>query len=383
MSEMSTVSYLDYSMLHELLHFLETGCEYSWARDCVLPATSVMLSSDNAHIAPGMMNTNNTVVDDIEFLKGELQRATLLRPLPRNFVSGDHYIEAREYTKNAVANADRLATISQSAEAVVGSTEFKTWMEWDLHVEHGLKGYIRRNEGLFPKEHIPLVAEALDVSVADAGQLHSASGNFNHVKALSGRDYLAYFHAYMVSGLVRGLVNDKNAELQGAQIYHSPFRKALFENEEDKKTVENACPNTEYFLMRDLLHGALKQRGLRNRIKCYVENVRKARGYLNNLPDRVVPVDDAEAAEKQAREIAIAANLTLWPKRNELLFSVAIGAIGASAIGSLGLSIWGSVIASGIFSGLIHKSQLPVAWAQNQRAMSKLPAGRLFYDYTE
>jgi hypothetical protein len=373
-------------MFHELLHFLDTGIEYGWSRDCALPVTKMLLRTDNAHVAPGLMNSSQTVLDDYDYLINRLYTTELLLPLGSDYVSvNHHYQNARAYADEWVNVSRNISLLRKLSQKIVSSEDFRIWMEWDIH--EGIKRYIERNGALFNIEHAPTVSSILTLNDREVRELWSSSREYDLVKSLSwgSDDFRLHFGAYMVSGLIRGVINNEVARRQRVQVYHSPFRHGLFGRaNHSHRSVMEPIFNVEFFLAIEILAGALKQSKLRKRVDVYAENVHKARQGIQAYRGQKLKRETGHDAHKIAIGICRDADVTLWNRRSETMFS-ALVSTASGVCGSVYFDPWTS-LAVGAGVGIVAEQQqwsrnLARVWEQNIRKMSSIPGCRVLYTY--
>jgi hypothetical protein len=331
-------------------------------------------------MAPGLGTAKNIELDDYDWMITRLLGADLLKPI--QFLDKNKQAESERHAIEWTENDQNMSNLISVVNSLHSSDEnFSLWMDWVLH--NALKEHSIRFSGLFDPFFLPAVSKVLGVSLDESKDLLSLSKKYDEVKAFaqSGRaEFTLISKGYIASAMLRGIVNDKSAELYAIQIKHHPFRELILP--EPSKLSESFLPsNTAYFLTEEIIRGALSQKSLREKINIYIDNVRKARSYANTESRLFDEDKTAHEAKKLAREIAHKADLTIGSKKTELYFTVGIG-LSAGVVVNLYFTSFVPNIMVGFLAsfvadklGISHKAAS--YYHRAGRYFDELPSGRI------
>lgn len=382
-----TKAFVDSASFSQLVQFLDTGKNYDWSRDTINGLSSMLLFADNIYMAPGLGNAKVTEIDNYDWLITRLIEEDLMKPL--RFLDKNKQSQSEHHSIKWTENDQNLNNLTLVVNNLhSGNENFNFWMDWVLH--NALKEHSIRFSGLFDTFFLPAVAKVLDITLKEANQLHILSKKYDDVYKLADggkEDYRLLTKGYIASAMLRGIINNKNAELCGIQIKHHPIRELVLP--ETSKLSENfPLSNTASFLIGEIIRGAMHQKSLKEKIYVYVENVRKARNYCNS---HLALFDDqdktAHQAQKLACEISNKIDLTIGSKKTKHAFDIGIG-LGATVALNVNFNSFIPATLAGFIAGLVANklniSQKAASYCHRAgRYFHELPPGRIEFKKTK
>ena len=160
--------------------------------------------------------------------------------------------------------------------------------------------------------------------------------------------------AYAISALLRGRYHDYIAQKSCLQIIHHPFRESVLSPLKTTDTAQFVVSNTELYLSNIVLAGAYAERGEKQRVSCWVENVLKVRKAVFAGAIDTGPKDFDKVALDLALEAAKKVDICIHSRWLDEVLD-AVFAVGVGALTSFILNPWTGFVVGVIQYGVSQK----------------------------
>jgi len=277
--------YIDSATMHEviaaLMHKRPEEC-YAWAWQGAIETTCTLIGTEHLKLppAPGFEGaTSGLYADFLQILSSIVSRS---RP------TGDIEQKARRQAK-AWVRRNATGIRSHYEQLKMDKQNFARWLnpnvsdKWTdrwpgFNIEHS-----RRLDGLMDRTFLSEISSILNKSEPELQRIWTLSCDTTLLEEYAKHqpdddDFRLMRDAFVVSALVRGVYHDYVAKDSGWQIMHHPLRQAALPRSLKRSAGEYPVSNTQRYFSSIILAGAFKQRTLDARVKCWGENVSKARG---------------------------------------------------------------------------------------------------------
>lgn len=384
-----TTALVDSATIHQVVQFLDRGMakQYPWSLGAVIELTALLMREDSMAIAPGLMLPKSTVLDDQEFLTGIMTTNGLISSL--SVFDKCTASRAAHRSRQWIGRSTNIDAVRAEVEKLMGDNEsFLNWIDWAA--SNAWHAHSRRFGGLFDETHLPYVARILGIAIEEARHLHSRSANaraISQLVAVRGQDFEQMTRAYVSSAIIRGRYHEEVARNDGLQLIRHPLRGMIARSRTGKGTQEIRVPPVAACLACILIYGAVKQGSLKNRMGCWVENVRNAHRYLKGSGLRLAEGSGYRAADT-ALVLAKQAGVRIVDSRWDTVLERAVG-LGLGILTSVYLHPWlGSTVGAAADAGA-RKSGLPgrainsLAYYVKGPKLKQLAAGRIETEWSK
>jgi hypothetical protein len=374
--------FIDSAGLWQIVQCFDLGSsdQYQWSLRTAFTITSLLMRTDHLTLAPGlMMPPAGVVIDEADKFVDQLVSKGLLKTLhePDPAIVKQSILKSKQW----IGRSPNLDSVRIAVERMLADEEnCLPWLDWSAH--KAWRWHSTRLLGLFDKTYMDYIARILNIDIKEAMDLHTRSTDPSELDNLIRQqtyDYWLMAKAYLASAIIRGRYHEEVSRATGLQILHHPLRKIVTMTG-TQKPIEFEMTNTAEFLARLIVIGAARQKSLRQRLDCWIENVMKVKMVLNR---RVVglerrPTDNAavESAVLVARQAAIEVSSRHLDRFIGIFASLGIGALTA-----IFLEPWLGVPAGVGANAALKKTGFPAKLRQKFHAhgakLKDLAAGRL------
>jgi hypothetical protein len=199
---------------------------------------------------------------------------------------------------------DNVADVRNSLRRMQTDPSYDNWIDWS--VKHAWDEHRRRHGGLIDASMAKPVNMILDLSSTQtAEQLIADSQNSTYVRqwveAGAAKAPQEIVKGYLVSALLRGVVNHELRCREGSQYAFHPFRRVILSA--GKASIEYPVPDTARWLASMILNSSFQIRDPRERAVCWAHNVARVRLAIMD-PDQPLIFDPSLTDQKAANRAA-------------------------------------------------------------------------------
>ena len=171
-----------------------------------------------------------------------------------------------------------VADVRQSVGRMQTDPSYDSWIDWS--VEHAWDEHRRRHGGLIDASMLEPLRIVLDLpSLQAAQQLVADAQNPVYVnqwvEAGAAKAPEEVVKGYLISALLRGVVNHELRYRDGSQYAFHPFRRAILPT--GKASGQSLVPYTARWLASMIINGAFDLHDPRERALCWAQNVTRVR----------------------------------------------------------------------------------------------------------
>jgi hypothetical protein len=384
-----TTVLVDSATIHQVVQCLDRGManQYPWSLSAIIELTALLMREDSMAIAPGLMVPRSVVLDSQEFLFDIMIDHGLLSalsPFDKNTVDSATYRSKRWIGRTTNIEAVRTEVESLMAD----KTNFQNWIDWAA--PNAWQPHSQRFGGLFGTIYLPYVARILDISVEEALRLHNRSMNpkeLSHLVAVRNQDFEQMTRAYVASAIIRGRYHEEVSRHDGLHLVRHPLRGMISKTRTGRRIEEIRVPPVAAFLACIVIYGAVKQRRLKDRLRCWVDNTRNVHRLLKRSGVQLVGGTGYAAAD-MALSLAKHAHVQVVDSRWDTVLEVAAG-LGLGALTTIYLNPWLGVPIGATTSAGLRKLGLPgrarnaiVYYVKGQK-LKQLAAGRIETEWSK
>ncbi len=380
---------LDSCTVTQVVECLERGLagQYPWSIRTVLDLTALLIREGHLGLAPGLAPPKSIVHDNQDLLIDLMRSNGLVASLPQ--IDSDTVHLAFTRSKKWIGRGEHLAALRDEVDRLMADKkDFQNWIDWSA--PHAWHSYVSRSGGIFDTAYLAYVATILDISEREALDLHRRSadpGEISRLVAVRGQDFEHMTRAYVASAIMRGRYHEEVARLKNFQLVRHPLRGLISKTRTGRPVAEVRVPQAAWCLACIVLYGAVRQSHLRDRLRCWVDNVRKARGFLArgglDLTDGT-----RDAAVDAAVLVARRAGIQIVDSQLDSLFEIIAG-LGIGTLTAIFLNPWLGVPAGvGVRVGLKkvgfpHSFRNAVAFQTRRSKLEQVAAGRIETDWSK
>lgn len=378
-----TTGLVDSATVSQVVQCLDRGMtsQYPWSLRTVIDFTALLMREDHMALAPGLMLPKSIVVDNQDLLIDIMSSNGLIASLSMFDENTVH--SATRRSKQWIGRGTHIAAVRTEVEELMADrTNFQNWIDWAA--PNAWHAHSRRLGGLFDGTYLPYVAHILDISVGEALHLHSRSTDpkeISRLVAVRNQDFEQMTRAYVASSIIRGRYHDEVARLEGLQLTRHPLRGMVAKMRTGRAVAEIQVPLAATCLACIVIYGAVKQRRLEDRLRCWVDNVRRVRGLLARGGLQLTE-SSGHAAIDAALLLARHAGVQIVDSRVDTFLEVMAG-LGLGILTGVFLTPWlGIPIGVGVSRGL-KKARFPgrvrnvVAYHVGGSKLKQFAAGRI------
>ena len=291
--------YVDSATLWQVVQSLDLpdSEQYKWACNSLQLLTCLLLTNDHFYIVPGIRRSisgRSAPIVAYDKFERELLRNNIMKPIET--------LGAKE-KKRSLAVAKRWAathvkSIQESLETLTeDSSCLSRWLEWS--VTKAWLWHSQTLDGLFELDFTPYLSQILQLDENDVTELHQASCSTDKVQQMirrRGTSFSLTAKAYIASAIIRGRYHMAVRNHKGQQHVKHPFRDVVLTTYQRQSSFLDVS-KTITKLGEIIIDGARNQRGIENRLACWLGNLKRARKVTIPKPD----LHHKEINNKQAR----------------------------------------------------------------------------------
>lgn len=349
--------YVDSATLWQVVQSLDLpdSEQYEWACNHLQLLTCLLLTNDHFYIVPGIRRSTSrksAPVVAYDTFERDLLRNNIMKPIET--------LRARE-KKDSLTVAKRWAAthIKPIQEALEGLKEdsncLSRWFKWSAPkawLWHG-----QTLDGLFELDFKPYLSQILQLDEKDITELHRASLSTTEVQQMikrRGTSFNLMGRAYIASAIIRSRYHMAVCKRKGQQHVKHPFRNVVSTTNQ-KQTNVFQVSKTITKLSEIIIDGARNQRGIKNRLACWLDNLKRARKVTILNPNLRYKEINNKQAHIDASKIAREEGLTMANK-SAVCFAEIVANLGLGVLVIVTLAPWPGLIVTGVSAGILRKS---------------------------
>ena len=350
--------YVDSATLWQVVQSLDLpdSEQYEWACNRLQLLTCLLLTNDHFYIVPGIRHSvsgrSAPIVAYDEFERA-LLRNNIMKPI--------EMLGAKEKKDSLTVAKQWAAThtkpIQESLETLKeDSSCLSRWLEWSA--SKAWPWHSQTLDGLFELDFMPYLSQILQLDEKDITELHRASCSPDKVQQMirqRGTSFSLMAKAYIASAIIRGRYHMAVCKRKGQQHVKHPFRNMVSTTYQRQSSVLDVS-KTITKLSEIIIDGARNQRGIENRLACWLGNLKLARKVTIPKPDLYHKEINNKQARIDASKIAREEGLTM-ANRSVVRIVELVAAMGlAGVLVSVKIDPWSGLIVTGGASEVLRRS---------------------------
>jgi len=286
-------------------------------------------------------------------------------------------------SKQWISHRETLVAIRGEVDRLLADKkDFQNWIDWAAR--EAWLAHSRRLGGLFDETYLAYVAKILGMPEAEASELHRQSKDPNEISRLvtvKGQDFDRMTRAYAASTIIRGRYHEEVARKLRIQLLRHPLRGIISKTRTRPPMAEILVPQSAWCLACIILYGAARQKRLDDRLRCWTDNVRRIRAFLDRGGVQLAE-GTGHAAVDAALLVARRARIQIVDSRLDDFFEIVAG-LGVGVLASIFLSPWLGFPAGAAARFGLKKAGFPgrfrnaVAFYTRETMLKDLAAGRI------
>lgn len=374
---------IDTATVSQVVQCLDRGMagQYPWSLGTVLDLTALLIREGHMGLAPGLTPPKRAVQDNQDLLIHLMLANALVGSLAQPDTAKVQ--SAITLSKIWIGRNETIAAVRGEVDRLLADKKnFQEWIDWAA--PQAWLAHTRRLGGLFDDTYITYVARILNISEREALELHGRSRDSEEVcrlVAVRGDDFKQMTRAYVASTILRGRYHEELARLLHYQLVRHPLRGMVSKARTGPVVAEIDVSPAAWCLACFVLYGAVRQRGLEGRLRCWVDNIRKVRALLS-AGGLQLAEGTGHAAVSSAYLLARSAGVQIVDSRLDDFLEI-VASLGIGALASIYLSPWIGVPAVVATRLGLRKAGLPgrirnaVAFHIRETMLKDLAAGRI------
>ena len=332
-----------YSVVEILTQERPSKCtKWAWGSAC--QAGIALIGTENLKLAPGPGSFSEASGPYGKLMLGLTSFIGQSSPIPRK--RNQALRKTKEWAKTS---SEEVKSAYEDLKA--DKDNFANWLDWSI--THAWVENCKRLGALFNIEFLDQITQILGIE--DEGgkkyltYLWERSSEQKVVEEYAKNqpdeeDFRYMRDAYILSALLRGRYHENVAQVSSLQIIHHPVRFPVLPSSNGKPRIEFPV-STERYLSSIILAGAFTERGVENRIACWIENVSKVRKMMQQERIDLRRKAHEEISFETAVEAARKAGVRSHPQWIDEALDIS-AACGVGILTSFYLASWESFLVS-------------------------------------
>ena len=331
---------IDTATISQVVECLDRGMtgQYPWSLRTVLDLTVLLMREEHLALAPGLAPPKGIVRDNQDLLMDIMSLNGLVASVFA--VERKTLDSATSRSKQWIGRAAHLDAVRAEVDQLIADkTNFENWIDWTA--PNAWHSHARRLGGLFDTTYLPYVARILDISGREALALHRRSTEpeeISRLLAVRGQDFEHMTRAYVASAIMRGRYHEEVARLRNLHLSRHPLRGIVSKTRTGKAVAEIRVPPAVSCLACIVLYGAVRQARLEDRLRCWVDNIRRVRGLLARGGLQLTE-GTGHGAVDAAYSVAQRAGVQIVDSRLDSFFEMLAG-LGIGTLAAIFLNPW-------------------------------------------